>query len=494
MWGEDKWEEIRKTANVQQCTFTRQQVYEDALIPRLTASACEILGVSEREFLEGMGVYFVSFVGHYGYDRVLSVLGRHMRDFLNGLDNLHEYLKFSYPRMKAPSFFCERETPSGLTLHYRSARRGFLWYTIGQIKEVGHHFYNTDVDVHVLQQTSSVGVYHVILQLSFDNRAFRLEEKRKTLRIDRTMLPIKAFLFLEIFPFCLVFDSHLHIKTIGKSLRAIMPDITGRRLPEVFDLTRPLIECTWEAILVHSNNIFELSSVMPILGHDTSNGNHQFGGGAQEGVTSHGRQIAAFKRSNALHGGVEEYGLPRNAIHAQFRCYVAHRAATVSRTEIGIGSGTSKSRQLEESMRKLDIEMKRTDELLYQMIPKQVADRLRRGEAAVDTCQYFECVTVLFSDVVTFTEICSRIAPMEVVSMLNCMYSLFDQLTEKHDVYKVETIGDAYMVVSGAPEEEEHQADKVCHMALDMVDVIGDSRTHPREKASRSEWVSGDWI
>ncbi|GFU86140.1 soluble guanylate cyclase 88E [Trichonephila clavipes] len=206
-----------------------------------------ILGVSEREFLEGMGVYFVSFVGHYGYDRVLSVLGRHMRDFLNGLDNLHEYLKFSYPRMKAPSFFCERETPSGLTLHYRSARRGFLWYTIGQIKEVGHHFYNTDVDVHVLQQTSSVGVYHVILQLSFDNRAFRLEEKRKTLRIDRTMLPIKAFLFLEIFPFCLVFDSHLHIKTIGKSLRAIMPDITGRRLPEVFDLTRPLIECTWEA-------------------------------------------------------------------------------------------------------------------------------------------------------------------------------------------------------------------------------------------------------
>ena len=54
--------------------------------------------------------------------------------------------------------------------------------------------------------------------------------------------------------------------------------------------------------------------------------------------------------------------------------------------------------------------------------------------------QYFDCVTVLFSDVVTFTEICSRIAPMEVVSMLNCMYSLFDQLTEKHNVYKVSQI------------------------------------------------------
>lgn len=88
--------------------------------------------MSEREFLEGMGVFFVSFLAQYGYDRVLSVLGRHMRDFLNGLDNLHEYLKFSYPKMKAPSFFCEDESSTGLTLHYRSTRRGYLWYTVGE--------------------------------------------------------------------------------------------------------------------------------------------------------------------------------------------------------------------------------------------------------------------------------------------------------------------------------------------------------------------------
>lgn len=114
-------------------------------------------------------------------------------------------------------------------------------------------------------------------------------------------------------------------------------------------------------------------------------------------------------------------------------------------------------------MRKLDEEMKRTDELLYQMIPKQVADRLRRGENPIDTCevrpgpyftticiylyfshpQMFDSVSILFSDVVTFTEICSRITPMEVVSMLNAMYSIFDTLTERNSVYKVETIGDA---------------------------------------------------
>lgn len=50
----------------------------------------------------------------------------------------------------------------------------------------------------------------------------------------------------------------------------------------------------------------------------------------------------------------------------------------------------------------------------------------------------FDSVSILFSDIVTFTEICSRITPMEVVSMLNAMYSIFDTLTERNKVYKVE--------------------------------------------------------
>lgn len=96
-----------------------------------------MLDIEEKVFMDKMGEFFVNFVGQYGYDRVLSVLGRHLRDFLNGLDNLHEYLKFSYPHIKPPSFFCENETKHGLTLHYRSRRKGFVYYTMGQIREVG---------------------------------------------------------------------------------------------------------------------------------------------------------------------------------------------------------------------------------------------------------------------------------------------------------------------------------------------------------------------
>jgi guanylate cyclase, other len=86
--------------------------------------------------MEELGVEFVNFIGQYGYDRILRVLGRHMRDFLNGLDNLHEYMRFSYPKLRPPSFFVEKENANGLILHYRSKRKGYLYYVKGQIRQV----------------------------------------------------------------------------------------------------------------------------------------------------------------------------------------------------------------------------------------------------------------------------------------------------------------------------------------------------------------------
>ena len=86
--------------------------------------------------MENVGIEFITFISQYGYDRMMRVLGRHFRDFLNGIDNLHEYMRFSYGKMKPPSFIVEKETNTGLEFHYRTKRKGFLHYLIGQIKEV----------------------------------------------------------------------------------------------------------------------------------------------------------------------------------------------------------------------------------------------------------------------------------------------------------------------------------------------------------------------
>ncbi|XP_070532968.1 uncharacterized protein [Ptychodera flava] len=98
----------------------------------------------------------------------------------------------------------------------------------------------------------------------------------------------------------------------------------------------------------------------------------------------------------------------------------------------------------------LNREKKRSNWLLYSMLPKTVAEQLMRHEDV--KAEYYHQATVFFSDVVGFDRLCAESTPMQVVEMLNGLYLLFDSRIELYDVYKVETINETYMLASGLPE------------------------------------------
>ncbi len=119
-----------------------------------------------------------------------------------------------------------------------------------------------------------------------------------------------------------------------------------------------------------------------------------------------------------------------------------------------------------------DIFQRRSESLLLNILPKEIAAILKQDQEQDIIADHFEEASVLFADLVGFTPLSARLAPVEMVGLLNEIFSYFDSLLEKYGVEKIRTIGDSYMVASGVPKPRADHALAIVQMGLDMRDYI----------------------
>ena len=118
-------------------------------------------------------------------------------------------------------------------------------------------------------------------------------------------------------------------------------------------------------------------------------------------------------------------------------------------------------------------EQEMTEALLQNVLPVAIANRLKNDLSnRTAIASRFENVTILFADIVGFTQLAAHTAPTALVCQLNDVFSVFDALAERHGLEKIKTIGDAYMVVGGVPAPMPNHAEAIMAMAIDMQDAV----------------------
>jgi PAS domain S-box-containing protein len=137
-------------------------------------------------------------------------------------------------------------------------------------------------------------------------------------------------------------------------------------------------------------------------------------------------------------------------------------------TTIGSQLGQFIKRKLAEIA--LRYQQQQTERLLLNILPEPIANRLKQDTKTI--AEHFSEVTVLFADIVGFTQISSSLSPIALVNLLNELFSAFDRLTEKYGLEKIKTIGDAYMVVGGLPYPRSDHPIAIAEMALDMQKAV----------------------
>ncbi|XP_019718224.1 guanylate cyclase soluble subunit alpha-1 [Hippocampus comes] len=416
---------------------------------------------------------------------ILRVVGGALHDFLNSFNVLLK--QSSAPRaegghcLNEASVLCLDKDPGLLTVYFFNPRPTTELFFPGVIKAAARLLYHTTVDVlmdppgakdSILQSNPQHSLLYTVIVKGDKNLS------PSPLRATSAgTLP--TALFSTIFPFHLILDQDLVLVQIGHGLRKRLSRKDGLRrastFQEHFSIVCPQIKCTFQGILTMLNTQFVLRIKHGVPGADNIVKLMDLKG---QMIYVSESNVILFLGSPCVDKLEELTGrglyLSDIPIHNALRDVVL--VGEQAKAQDGLKKRLGKAKAaLEQAHQALEEEKKKTVDLLFSIFPGTVAQQLWQGQTV--QAKNFERVTLLFSDLVGFTAVCSLCTPMQVITMLNELYTRFDHHCGELDVYKVETIGDAYCVAGGLHKESDTHAVQIALMALKMMELSDEVKT-----------------
>ncbi|UJR23271.1 hypothetical protein I4U23_026289 [Adineta vaga] len=462
-YGTATWKRIVQDLNFEHESFAILGRYEANIIERVAECLAEILHEGAPEiYMQFFGECFVKFFTNYGYDKILRVAGRHFRDFLLSIDQLHDSNRFSFPKMQSPLFHVTDEDENGAVLHYKSKRRGFQRYIIGQLKECGTRFFKEDISVRIQDDVSSNEYTHIVFRVDFHN--YKLKTIGKRFIQNPTLPDVTSATFFKVFPFALLIDPQMRIYHAGQSVKKVFPpntQIIGRHLDDIFRLLRPDILLEWNRVLSYGRHIvFVIESRIAL----------------QTNLLITAKQSEASGQAHLRLKGQMKLITAWNMI-----AFLCHPELTTAEEMLSVGlflhdinfydgsseiliAGMQHARTLQAAIDKqqawitklqgskheLNEWRRKGKRLLYNIMPRHIAQMLQEGVLANSICESHKLITVLFAYSIDFKDVVQKLAPQQIVESINAIVNAFDTCSEHFDVFKVETKADSsYMVVSG---------------------------------------------
>uniref|UniRef100_A0A674DVK8 Guanylate cyclase soluble subunit beta-1 n=1 Tax=Salmo trutta TaxID=8032 RepID=A0A674DVK8_SALTR len=490
-YGEDVWEDIKREAQLDvEGQFLVRIIYEDAKTYDLVAAASKVLKIDAGCILQMFGKMFFEFCQESGYDTILRVLGSNVREFLQNLDALHDHLGTIYPGMRAPSFRCtDAEKGNNLILHYYSEREGLQDIVIGIIKTVAQQIHGTEIEMKVIQHKSEECDHIKFLIEEKDSEEEAFYEDLDGFEENGTQeTRISPYTFCKAFPFHLMFDRDLMLTQCGNAIFRVLPQVYVYLAIGHSDFMSTFIFFVCPGCLCVHACVYIMPFQEGLLNVETSENEDELTGAEISCLRLKGQMIYLPEAENILFlcspSVMNLDDLTRRGLYlSDIPLHDATRDLVLLgeqfREEYKLTQELEiLTDRLQHTLRALEDEKKKTDRLLYSVLPPSVANELRHKRPV--PAKRYDNVTILFSGIVGFNAFCSKHASAEgaikIVNLLNDVYTRFDILTDSRKnpyVYKVETVGDKYMTVSGLPEPCTHHAQSICHLALDMMEIAG---------------------